>query len=251
MNINTMKIRLIITFIVVSLAAHGQHNVIMIPHTPAAGGDGTCSYERWGFNNTGVGEEGNITASLGGGATYETANKVEGTHAVDVTSANEYVDLGSITYPADGFTIMVEAVTFAGTPGEWMLWAAGSSNNIFEMRYDFNNDRFVFKSGNGSTTQKQYSDNSTGHTNGTWSLFAIEVDFTVDSVRYYLDGDYKGNDPINYEPTTLTLSTRLGLDLVDGTDFSGHLDAAQFYEWKIGETNMATIAATPLTEVCE
>ena len=212
--------------------------------TPSLGAE-----SRWFFENNGNDEELRHNLSANGGATYGTAYTPipQGSYYGDVNVAGRYFSYDSLSY-GDAFTIAVEVYPSAGD--YLTVWSMFKDDDGIEIQIDQRNDDIYVITGSGGAATTASALNC-GVASEEWQSLIVTVDRSGGTCAIWLDGVD--------ETTSASISTTFdnsspawfGRSMDDDRQFFIAIDAAQLYFWKITDANIATIVATPGTEVTQ
>lgn len=242
-------ILLFVPFGLLGQAAAGSGLTFPVQAYNAPISSGPCSEatSKWSFENTGTDSIADNDISANGGALYSASYSADGSYSGSINATGAYFSIPSIDY-GDEFTLIFEARFGSATHNT--LYSAISSNDGFEIYIDGSGADIYVQTGNGSSNNYA-SALDCGISTGTFHSLAFVFDRTNGTCEIYVDGTKETTDNSILTDFENETTARMGLSLAGYNQYWGHVDAVQFYEYKVSSTGISTINTTPGTVVCE
>lgn len=213
------------------------------------GGEQVCATSRWEFDNSDVDENGVNDMTLTD-ATYSSSYKISGTHSMDCSSAPRYATTDNSISFGNEFFISTWFMTYSTTASERTLFTIlTSGEDGFDLRYDRNQTRIEFETGNGASNTVAYSTSLTAST-GTWYHVAVSVN-TASGVTFFLNGvDVTSSGSLQSGFST-SGQARMGTDW-NGSHYSYmYHDHTQWGPFTIDATDADYLHDNPGAELCQ
>jgi len=187
----------------------------------------------WGLNGNGNDSTGNYNAALYGSPSFNTADKVEGTSSISLTSGSQYAKSSLVTTVTDDVTLSAWVKWSGASAGHQLIvYNGGPGSNGYGIYVNhLNGDKLCILLGGNAFLDTNYTLDT-----GTWTnLVAVRRDGTWE---LYINGISVEVRENRTPPNTPTVSTQIG-----GDNFNGLIDNVKIYQRALTIQEIAALAA--------